>query len=92
MKAFHRRFASAALCSLLACLLSSFAVAQSTTDLPIDNSIKPDPALSPDQTNPPPVRSPGYTKPAPSLAPEETNPSPVRSPDYIKPDPVLPPD
>ena len=41
-----RRFASATICGLLFCLLSSFAVAQS--DIFPDDSIKPDKALSPD--------------------------------------------
>ena len=61
-------FVSATICSLLFCLLSSFAVAQS--EIFPDDSIKPDPALSPDETNPPPVRSLDYTKPDPALSPD----------------------
>ena len=83
-------FASASICGLLLYLLSSFAVAQSGI-FPND-SIKPDPALSPDETNPPPVRSLDYTRPDKALSPDETNPPPVRSLDYTKPDPALSPD
>lgn len=61
-------FASATLCGMLLCLLSSIAVAQS--DIFPDDSIKPDPALSPDETDPPPVRSLDYTRPDPALSPD----------------------
>lgn len=58
-KASTCHFASTTLCGLLLCLFSSIAVAQS--EIFPDDSIKPDPALSPDETNA--VRSLDYIRP-----------------------------
>ena len=45
-----------------------------------DGAVRPDRALSPEETNPGPVLSPGAVRPDRALSPEETDPGPVLSP------------
>ena len=44
-----------------------------------DGAVRPDRALSPEETNPGPVLSPGAVRPDRALSPEETDPGPVLS-------------
>lgn len=93
MNTCHRYSANAVLCALLLSLLSPVAVAQSDSDSAMSSdAIKPDKALSPEQTDPLPDRSLGYSKRDKALSPEQTDPLPDRSVDYVKPDPALSPD
>jgi hypothetical protein len=71
---------------LLACLLAAAgAVAQVDTVVPdpvlSPGAIASDPALSPEQMNPPPVQSVDAVRPDAALSPEETTEDPALSPD-----------
>lgn len=91
MKPFNPFPVEATLGGLLITLFASLAIAQTDQVLSPD-AIKPEAALSPEQTNPPPVRSSDYTKPDEALSPEQTDPPPVRSLGYTKPDEALSPE
>lgn len=96
MKPFHHRTLSASLIGALVCLCSSHAIAQSSASgadpVLSPDAVKPDKALSPEDTYSAPVRSPDYIRPDRARSPEETEASPVLSPDAVRPEPARSPD
>lgn len=80
MKPNFRRLSVTVVCAAIAVL-----------SLPAVRAADPDPALTPDQTNPDPVLSPDAVPPDPVLTPDQTNPDPVLSPDAVPPEPALRP-